>query len=490
LVERIDREALMTRGRAELAKPDDPNPLEVVACGQPLPDNEVRIVDELGREVGERVEGRLEFRGPSQTAGYFRNEAKTRELLKDGWANSGDRAYMAGGDIFITGRVKDIIIRAGRNIYPHEVETAVGELPGMRKGGVAVFGTTDAQTGTERLVVMAETRETGAAAREALQARANEVAASILGEPADEIVLVPPRTVPKTSSGKVRRSSAKEMYERGELSSKQSAFWLQMVRLGLSAVGPWIGRFVRMARGLLYAAWWWIMFVLVCATGWLAILTLPRLQWRWAAIRNLSRFFFFAVGIPVSIKGIERVPRGNAIMLFNHASYTDPLALAAVLPGEPAFMGKKEFASQLVAGSVIRRSGGLFVERYDLAGGLADTQTATDVAREGRPIVVFPEGTFTRRMGLSEFFLGAFKVAADAGMPVYPGVIRGTRTMLRGDQWLPRWTAIEIEIAEPITPSGTDFSAVLKLRDQARAAMLERVGEPDLGVLIKPPAKG
>jgi 1-acyl-sn-glycerol-3-phosphate acyltransferase len=183
------------------------------------------------------------------------------------------------------------------------------------------------------------------------------------------------------------------------------------------------------------------------------------------------------------------VPRGNAIMLFNHASYTDPLALAAVLPGEPAFMGKKEFASQLVAGSVIRRSGGLFVERYDLAGGLADTQAATDVARQGRPIVVFPEGTFTRRMGLSEFFLGAFKVAADAGLPVYPGVIRGTRTMLRGDQWLPRWTPIEIEIAEPITPAGTDFSSVLKLRDQARAAMLERVGEPDLGVLIKPPAK-
>jgi 1-acyl-sn-glycerol-3-phosphate acyltransferase len=490
LVERIDRDALMTRGKAELAKPDDPNPLNVVACGQPLPDNEVRIVDDLGREVGERVEGRLEFRGPSQTTGYFRNEAKTRELFHDGWVNSGDRAYMAGGDIFITGRVKDIIIRAGRNIYPHEVETAVGELPGMRKGGVAVFGTSDEATGTERLVVMAETRETGAAAREALQARANEVAASILGEAADEIVLVPPRTVPKTSSGKVRRSSAKELYERGQLGERQSAFWLQMVRLGLASVRPQIARLARMAGNLLYAAWWWTVFVLTCAVGWLTVLILPRLTWRWAVVRGLARFVLFATGIPLSAKGLERVPRGNALLLFNHSSYMDPLVLAAVLPGEPAFVGKKEFAKQLVAGTLMRRVGALFVERYDLAGGLADTAAATDVGRQGRSIVFFPEGTFTRRMGLSEFFLGAFKVASDAGLPVYPGVIRGTRTMLRGGQWLPRWTPIEIEIADPIKPSGTDFSSVLQLRDKARAAMLERCGEPDLGVLIKPPAKG
>src|SRR5215813_12261407 len=253
VVERIDREALMTRSKAELARPDDPNALEVVACGQPLPDNEVRVVDETGHEVGERIEGRLEFRGPSMTSGYFRNEAKTRELFHDGWINSGDRAYMAGGDIFITGRVKDIIIRAGRNIYPHEVEAAVGELPGMRKGGVAVFGTRDEASGTERLVVLAETRETDGAGREALRQRANDVAASILSEPADEIVLVAPRTVPKTSSGKVRRSSAKELYERGQLGMRQSAMWWQLARLWLSGIGPRVARFGRLVGDLLYA---------------------------------------------------------------------------------------------------------------------------------------------------------------------------------------------------------------------------------------------
>ena len=145
---------------AEPANPDDPRPLEIVACGQPLPGHEIRIVDEAGRELGERREGRLEFRGPSTTRGYFRNEAKTRELFHDGWLDSGDRAYMAAGDIYITGRIKDIIIRAGRHLYPQEIEEAVAEIPGIRKGGVAVFGVTDRSSGTERVVVLAETRET------------------------------------------------------------------------------------------------------------------------------------------------------------------------------------------------------------------------------------------------------------------------------------------------------------------------------------------
>jgi acyl-CoA synthetase (AMP-forming)/AMP-acid ligase II len=132
LVDRVDRDRLSIEGVAQQAKPGDPHPLEVVACGQPLPGHEIRIVDEAGFEFGERREGRLEFRGPSTTSGYFRNEVKTRELFRNGWLDSGDRAYMAGGDVFVTGRVKDIIIRAGRHLYPQEIEEAVSAIPGIR----------------------------------------------------------------------------------------------------------------------------------------------------------------------------------------------------------------------------------------------------------------------------------------------------------------------------------------------------------------------
>ena len=104
-----------------------------MACGQPLPDHEIRIVDQAGRELGERQEGRLEFRGPSTTRGYFHNEVKTRELIHNGWIDSADRAYMAGGDVYITGRIKDIIIRAGRHLYPQEIEEAVAGIPGSAR---------------------------------------------------------------------------------------------------------------------------------------------------------------------------------------------------------------------------------------------------------------------------------------------------------------------------------------------------------------------
>ena len=99
----------------------------------------------------------------------------------------------------------------------------------------------------------------------------------------------------------------------------------------------------------------------------------------------------------------------------------------------------------------------------------------------------FPEGAFTRRAGLSEFYLGAFKVAAEAGLPVVPGIIRGTRSMLRSDQWFPRWTPLSVAIGNPIMPAGKDFASVLRLRDEARQAVLAGCGEPDLGELVKPP---
>src|SRR5581483_5436121 len=117
-VDRVRREAFTHTGRALPASAADPSPLRFVACGRPLPRHEVRIVDPAGQPVGDRVEGRIEFRGPSVTAGYFRNPDATRAALRDGWMDSGDLGYWADGDLFVTGRQKDLIIKAGRNLYP------------------------------------------------------------------------------------------------------------------------------------------------------------------------------------------------------------------------------------------------------------------------------------------------------------------------------------------------------------------------------------
>lgn len=486
LIDRVDREALSRRGVAEPAKADDRDALEIVSCGLPIPDHEVRIVDEAGREVGERHEGRLEFRGPSATSGYLRNEAKTRELFHDGWLDSGDQAYMAAGEVYVTGRVKDMIIRAGRHIYPQEVEAAVGDIDGIIKNGVAVFGSKDPATQTERVVILAETTEDDPARRRALQTRAQDVATDILGAPPDEVVLAPPQSVPKTASGKIRRSAARDLYEHGAVGAVRQTVRWQIARLFLASLGPRLVSALRQARRMLYAAWWWIVATIAASIAWLAVMVLPTVQARWAVVRAMARAALFAVGARPAVTGLELLPDAG-VVVFNHSSYADALVIAAVLPGAPAIAAKKELAGQFFAGSLLRRLGAHFVERYDVAGSLADAQAVTAAAGQERLIVFFPEGTFSRRAGLTDFYLGAFRVAADAGLPVVPGAIRGTRSMLRADQWFPRYAPIEVIFAPPVEPAGMDFAAVVRLRDAVRAAVLATCGEPDLGGLAKPP---
>jgi acyl carrier protein len=487
-IDRISRTAL-TRNRIAEPALNGPDAMEVVSCGVPLPGHEVRIVDELGRELGQRCEGHLEFRGPSATSGYFKNEVKTRELFHDDWLVSGDRAYTADGCVFITGRIKDIVIRGGQHIYPHEVEEAIAKVPGIRSGGAAMFGVADPASGTERIVVLAETDAADLAARNLLQQRAREAALDAVGFPPDEVILVEPGTVPKTSSGKVRRSAARDMYQQGQLQPGHAALRWQILRLAMSGLPARIGRMGRSASDFAYAAWWWITVCAATSVGTLTILVLPRLAWRWSAVRTLAKFVLIAVGAKPRVSGADHLPRQGAVLMFNHASYADALVLAAVLPGEPAYLAKREFAAQRFVGMLLRRLGVLFVERFELAESLADITAAIEAASRDRTLVVFPEGTFTHRTGLSGFFLGGFKIAAEAGLPVIPGTLRGTRSMLRSDQWFPRHIPISVEIGTAIRPIGKSFADILRLRDTVRKEILASCGEPDLNELLKPAAR-
>jgi hypothetical protein len=265
---------------AEPTDVNDPDAIEIVACGRPVPGHEIRIVDEAGREVQERREGRLEFRGPSATSGYFHNEAKTRELFRGGWLDSGDQAYIANGDVFITGRIKDIIIRAGQHVYPQELEEGVGDIVGAIKGAVAAFGVSDPASGTERIVLLAETAQTATAELESLKARARAVVTEIIGSPPDDIVFVEPGTVPKTSSGKIRRATAKEHYLVQQLTVPRRALKWQIARLWLGGIGGRLTRLGEAAREYLYAAWWWGILSICVAIGAIAVWILPRRKWR------------------------------------------------------------------------------------------------------------------------------------------------------------------------------------------------------------------
>lgn len=482
----LDRDHFSRTGEALPAKEGDPSPLKVVACGEVLEQHDLRVVDPAGLELPDRSEGQLQFRGPSATTGYYRNPDATKGLFAgDGWVNTGDRAYLSEGMVYITGREKDVIIRGGRNISPYELEEAVGDLPGIRRGCVAVFGSPDPQSGTERVVVLAEMRGVGFAEKEALKKRINELAISFTGSPADDIVLAPPHTVPKTSSGKIRRVAAREYYERGPESVKPQAVWLQFVRLAAAGVAPQLRRGWRVARGLAFAARAWLIMALFLPVLTVVAAAAPGLPaWRMAG--RLSRRFFRWAGIPLVARGLENLPPAGAVVLAaNHTSYLDGAALLAVLePRNYAFVAKRELESNPLAKLLVGGMGAEFVERFDVQKSAEHADALVDAAKAGRSLIIFPEGTLYRHTGLMPFRAGAFQAAAKAGVPVVPVALRGVRSVLRDGTWYPRRAPIAVTFSAPVMPEGDDWNAALQLRDRVRAEIARHCGEPDLAAPV------
>ena len=481
-VDRIKRDVFLRTRHADPTLEGDATALRFVACGRALPGHEIRVVDAAGRELGEREEGSLQFKGPSATRGYFRRPEETEKILHGDWLDSDDLAYVAGGDIYLTGRTKDIIIRGGRNIYPHELEETIGNIPGVRRGCVAVFGSPDPISATERLVVLAETRETEPAVRERLHQEINAAAIELLGAPPDEIVLVPIQTVLKTSSGKIRRAATAERYEQGLHGIAPRAVWWQIVRLAAAEAWPALRRTLNALTERIYAAYAWTLFALLAPLAWAVAVLLPRPAWSWKASGFVARLFFRLAGAPIAVQGRENLPAAAVpcVLVANHASYLDGLVLVATLLRPFSFVGKRELGEQFLAGVFLRRIGTQFVERFDPERSAEAAERLTELARAGRSLAFFPEGTFTRAPGLRPFHLGAFVAATQAGLPVVPVALNGTRSVLRGDEWFPRHGKICVTVTRPITPEGRDWDAAIALRDAARQKILRLCGEADL----------
>ena len=485
LVDKVSRDLFMKKG---LAKPDfdSPNSLQFVSCGSPIRGHEVRIVDDHGRELPDRKQGRLQFRGPSTTSGYYRNPEKTRELFDGEWLNSGDLAYIAEGEIYLVGRSKDLIIHGGKNIYPQELEEKISALPDIRKGCVAVFGSQNLESGTEKLIVLAETRENDESRKSEIEILINGVVSSLAGNAPDEVILAPPHTVLKTSSGKIRRSGCKELYEKQSL-QRRRAPWMQFASLAVGAIIPELRRLGQAAFSFCYAGYAWTVFGLLTTLTWPAVILCPTLQGRLSLLRNAVRVLSKLTKIPIIVRGEQNLPSSDqaCVLVSNHCSYMDTPALMFGLPLQFSFVAKAELRSQFFARLFLDRIQAEFVTRFQAEKGIADAEKITRAADSGKNLLFFAEGTFTRIPGLRPFYMGAFTTAVDTGNPVVPVVINGTRSVLRPDSWFPRHGSIHIDILEPIDPgeikkTNDRWQHTVRLSEKTRRAMLVHLREPDL----------
>jgi acyl-CoA synthetase (AMP-forming)/AMP-acid ligase II len=222
---RFDRDLLTGEGEARPAS----DGVEMVSVGRPLPGFEVRVVDGERRDLGDGAVGRVLVRGPSMMSGYFGQPIATAAVLRDGWLDTGDLGFIHDNELYLSGRAKDVIILRGRNHSPDEVEHAVDAVDGVRTGCSVAASFLPENGDREVLVVLVEAerglpesryREVGRAVGRAV------LAAS--GLDADHVEVLPPGTLPRTSSGKMRRREALDRWRRGELTPPEEVTALRM----------------------------------------------------------------------------------------------------------------------------------------------------------------------------------------------------------------------------------------------------------------------
>ncbi len=205
-VDRISRTQLTMNNRAvPVADAHGPDVIEIVSCGSVMKGGQLRVVDDQGNDVPERVQGEIILSGPSIFDGYHRDDPATRSTLKNGWLFTGDLGYRIGNELYVCGRHKDLIIKGGENYHPYVFEHAVSSLEGVRAGGVAALGIASSTSGTEDLVVAFETKISEPTQLAKLCSDVTNTLRNQFGVQPERVVPVAPGVIPKTTSGKIRR---------------------------------------------------------------------------------------------------------------------------------------------------------------------------------------------------------------------------------------------------------------------------------------------
>ncbi|HEU4990074.1 MAG TPA: 1-acyl-sn-glycerol-3-phosphate acyltransferase, partial [Gemmatimonadaceae bacterium] len=464
----------------------DPSALRFVSVGRPLPSHGIRLVDDRGAPVADRAVGRLHFRGPSCMAEYYHNtNATARTVLPDGWLDSGDLAYVSDGELFITGRAKDLIIKGGRNIVPQEVEEVAANVEGVRKGCVAAFGVPDPVTGTEQLIVVAETHAESAEARERVERAVVEAVSVQVGVPPDVVRMAAPGTVPKTPSGKIQRSATRDAFLSGALGERRAVPLRVRALLAARLVASRLRRAAARAGRALYLAYLAVaavvLLLFVVLPAWALARVLPRGRPVRLLSRWVSRALLAAAGCSIRVEGAGRLPtHGPLVLVANHASYADTPVLLAALPIDFVLVSMVEVLAWPFVSWFVRRGEHPTVDRWHVQQSLADAAAIERRLGEGTSILFFAEGGFTAAHGVRPFKLGAFSAAVAAGASVVPVALRGTRRALPADARLPYPARIHLWIGDPIAPEGSGLSAAVTLRDRVANEIARHCGEPRL----------
>ena len=211
VVDPVQRRKFMTQKVAEPASPDDESFI-IVSSGRPIDSTRIKVIDSKGHHLPDRIIGEIAIQSNCMLSGYFNRSDLTHKAFRDGWYLTGDLGYIADGELFVTGRMKDLIIVGGKNIYPQDLERLAGEVPGVHAGRVVAFGIYSEEAGTEEVVLLAEADTDQPLQRQLI---ADQIRSNV--NQGSDVVLryievLDRGWLLKTSSGKIARGANREKY--------------------------------------------------------------------------------------------------------------------------------------------------------------------------------------------------------------------------------------------------------------------------------------
>ncbi len=489
VIDRIDRKEFEEKKYASpIITTNEKNILEFVSCGKAIPDHKVRIVDEANVELADRHVGQLQFQGPSSLKCYYNNPEATQAIYQDGWCNSGDLAYKVNEEVYIAGRKKDLIIKAGRNFYPVQIEELVGGITEIRKGSVVAFSVEDSEHGTEKLIVIAETRSKKISNRDEVLSKVSQIILTSLDITPDDVVLVAPQTIPKTSSGKLQRAACKEAYLNGKLFKSKTPVWLQQIKIFSRWMTHKIKNVFIASFNLVYTFYCLLLFLIVLFPAWLTSFVLPQ-KIIGRAFKFWAKLIIAMSFCPITIKGKKNLKYSSPLVyVSNHTSYLDTLLLVSLLPSNTRFISKKELLKVPILNTILLKLKYIVIDRLDFSSSVKETKKMVNVLNAGNPLFIFPEGTFTSSSGLRPFKLGAFKIATEAKAAICPISIKGARQVFCRKSWLIRPRRMSVTITKPISSLQDNWEAITHFKNIAREEIAKYCGESTLDWISAGPA--
>jgi len=483
--DKVDRKLLEQKGQAIPSQSNDPKEFqELTCCGHALPDHEIRIVDEHNQPVPDRTVGHIQFCGPSSMQGYYNNPEATRELFHGGWWDTGDLGYFVENELFITGRSKDVIIKAGRNLFASEIENLVSQVTGVRQGCVIAFSVNDNEKGTDKLVIVAESTQTRKQEVTEIKNNISEKITTALEVTPDDIILVAPRSVPKTSSGKLQRNACKQLYLHNNLNKKTLPASMQLVRIFVKSFYMKMKNYVTLIGRSVYSFYIATIFTLTLLPMWLILMLAPK-----NIIDHAIKFWMRCICV-VSFcpqKIVRQQPisySGPIIYVANHCSYLDVGLLVGLLPAGLRFVGKRSLFNVPILKTFLTKLNHIPVDKEDSTKGIDDMNRILSMLQQGSSVLIFPEGTFSHAAGLRPFKLSAFKMAVDLNIPICPISINGTRHVLRGDSVIMKPHEVRVTMGPLFYPEGNNWADVINLKNRVRQQILTNCGEISLDFIV------